>query len=198
MPRPVVPPLLAAGLLAAGAAAARPAAGQIVPPLPGGNAGPLRARNVVTVSPAHLLFGAFAADYEYAVRRDLTLGLAGSYTGANAFAGRPRGGSADRDVSAAVRYYLSESAPVGTSLGVTAGALVAERTRDAGAGPATRRVTAPTLGFTADFNQTFGRARRLVFGTGTGIRRRFVGTGAASEGVDDVQWTFRLNVGYAW
>ena len=24
------------------------------------------------------------------------------------------------------------------------------------------------------------------------------GTGAASEGVGDVQWTFRLNVGYAW
>ena len=194
---PQLRPALAAPPLAVAlvALATQAAAAQRAPRRPAREHPPV---GLVTVSPVHLLFGAFAADAELAVRRDVTLGLQASYAGANNFTGRPRRGATDREATAVARYYLGPSAPFGTALGLSGWALIAERTRTVNGVAERREVTVPTVGLSLDFNQQFGSAGRLVLGTGTGVRRRLVGERREAEGVSEQQWTFRLNLGYAF
>ena len=191
----------AAVLLALGSA--RPAAAQLFPGLPrrGEPADTVRWRRLAGLSPIHLLFGSYSGEYEQALRRDLSLGGGITYSGPNSILRSATSAGYDIDVSAKARYYLYGTAPSGASLGATAGFLHGERGRRSGApasAPERRARTVPTLGFTADYNQLVGPTRRVVLGTGYGIKRRYAGADDDYEGISQVQFTFRVLVGYAW
>jgi hypothetical protein len=192
---------VAAALLAL--ACARPAAAQFFPGVPrrGDPADTVRWRRLAGVSPIHLLFGSYAGDYEQALRRDLSLGGGITYSGPNSILRSATSAGYDVDVSAKARYYLYGTAPSGASIGATAGFLHGERGRRSEApasGPARRTRTVPTLGFTADYNQLVGPTRRVVIGTGSGIKRRYADADGDFEGISQIQFTFRVLVGYAW
>jgi hypothetical protein len=184
-------------------ASAHPAGAQLFPGAPrrGEPTDTVRWRRLAGVSPIHLLFGSYAGDYEHALRRDLSLGGGVTYSGPNSILRSATSAGYDVDVSAKVRYYLYGTAPAGASLGATAGFLHGERGRRSEApasGPAQRRRTVPTLGFTADYNQLVGPTRRVVLGTGYGVKRRYADADDEYERITQIQFTFRVLVGYAW
>lgn len=158
-------------------------------------------RHVAGVSPIHLLFGSIAGDYEQAVRRDLSVGAGATYSGPNSIFRSATSGGYDIDVSGKVRYYFNETAPAGASVGVVGGFVYGRRERldtSDPSLPAARTQFVPTLGFTADYNRFVGSARRVVLGTGYGIKRRFVRPAEEYAEFNDVQFTLRLLFGYAW
>lgn len=161
-------------------------------------------RRIAGFSPAHLLFGSLAGDYEQAWTRDVSLGVGATYSDANAILTSTTSGGYDLDVSAKVRYYLTGTAPVGTSVGLVAGFVQGRRERRGAADPtlpAAQAQFAPTLGFTFDVNRAVGSSRRVILGTGYGIKRRYVRAGGASAEYEEfahIQGTLRVLFGYAW
>jgi hypothetical protein len=151
----------------------------------------------------HLLFGSSAADYEQAVSRDVSLGVGATYSGPRSILTSTTSGGYDVDVSAKARYYLRGTAPEGASIGALVGFVHGRRDRRDEASatlPASRRETAPAVGFTADYNYFVGRTRRVVLGTGYGLKRRFVTTREAAEyeRFAEIQYTLRFLLGVAW
>lgn len=198
MRRPAAPLVfvLASVLLAAPAAAQFPFAD--VRPRFDDDDEPVRWRRLAGASPIHALLGSAAGDYEQAVRRDVSLGGGVTFSGPNTLLRGSTSAGYDLDVTAKARYYVGGHAPAGPSFGVVAGVLHGRRGRVDGADPGLpeyRAVTVPTLGITADYNQFVGPTRRLVFGTGYGVKRRY-----ASRGTGDYRGIsqFRFLVGYAW
>jgi hypothetical protein len=177
------------------------------PAAPPDTGAPSRFRRIAGVSPVHLLFGSAAGDYEQALTRDVSLGVGATYSGASSILTTTTSGGYDVDVSAKARYYLRGTAPEGPSVGATAGFVHGRRNRREGAfgGPAgvarSLRQTAPTLGFTADYNRVVGRTQRLVLGTGYGLKRRFAAARPAADDYEEfaqIQYTIRFLLGVAW
>ena len=222
LPRPLPPSavrrLAPFAILLVAHGAARPAAAQFWPrpgspaPRPGvprgaGNpadtVAPARWRHIAGVSPVHLLFGSSAGDYEQAVSRDVSLGVGATYSGPRSILTSTTSGGYDVDVSAKARYYLRGTAPEGASIGALVGFVHGRRDRRDEASSAlapSRRETAPAVGFTADYNYFVGSTRRVVLGTGYGLKRRFVTTRAADEyeRFAEIQYTLRFLLGVAW
>ncbi len=145
--------------------------------------------DLILVNPFGLVFNALSGEYEHVTTRRSSVGVGGTYFSQDDFT------YATLEVKA--RYYPSEHAPDGFSVGLTAGV-----TRQSDNNTTycfdvclKTRSNRPTVGFELDYNWVLGPTRRFVVGTGIGAKRFFGDNN--SGGIDGIP-TARVAIGVAF
>lgn len=144
--------------------------------------------NLIIVNPFGVLFNALNGEYERVVSRSSSVGVGATYFSQDDFTYATLGVKA--------RYYPSEHAPDGFSVGITGG--VTRQTSDNAYCfdvCLTSRLNRPTAGFELDYNWVLGPSRRFVVGAGIGAKRFF---GANDTGSIDGIPTGRIGIGIAF
>ena len=146
------------------------------------------------MQPLQAIAGIVAADYEHVVGRGFTLGVGASYWDAgimnlfylDTFDASYSSGEVK------LRYYPSEVAFHGVSVGLTVGGSYAsfrvldERFRASGV----------KIGSEADYNWLLGRSQRLALALGVGAKRIFYST--RGDRLADTYPTSRIAIGWAF
>ncbi|GJG85180.1 hypothetical protein tb265_03610 [Gemmatimonadetes bacterium T265] len=188
--RPRVAAVAACAALCAAAPHAARAQAQTVPVAP--PPAQLPYAQTLTASPLFIPLGTFSAEYETKLGvPGVTAAVAGTVNTTTQLYPRR-----DRWASARVMYYPGLVALQGFAFGVSLGAHRAERkykespsirAHDGGA----------TLGVLGTYNYLFGRDRRLLFGTGLGVKR-VLKTVAANSPLSQVYVEGRFGLGIAF
>ncbi len=158
-----------------------------VPARPDSAFTPVR-NDLLLVNPFGLVFSALAGEYEHVTSRRSSVGVGGTYFSQDDFT------YATLEVKA--RYYPSEHAPDGFSVGVTGG--VTRQSDNYGYCfdvCLSARSNRPTAGFELDYNWILGPTRRFVVGTGIGAKRFFGDN--TTGGIDGIP-TARVAIGVAF
>jgi hypothetical protein len=144
-------------------------------------------RNLVVINPFGVVFSFLSGEYEHALSRSATVGLAGTYNAPSDFT------YVTSEVK--MRYYPSEHAPDGFSVALSAGMTHVSGDIlcfDVCDNSPTNR---PTAGFELDYNWLLGPSRRFAVGAGLGAKRLF---GSKTSGSDDALPTARVVLGMAF
>ena len=184
----------AAALIAACAAAALGAATPLA-----AQAARASRPNLFSTNPIALLFGWAGGEYEREIGAGTTLALGASYF---EFYGDDGAGEEDDYFSAdlKLRYYPSERAFSGLSLGASAGVMhVTDVIELDPLDQRTESATGPTIGVSLDYGWLLGRRDAVHIGLGVGARRVFYDDDE-DAGVDalDVMPHVRFSVGVAF
>lgn len=139
------------------------------------------------VNPFGLLFNAVNGEYERVVSRSGSVGLGATYYSQDDFT--------YTTLEAKARYYPSEHAPDGFSVGIPCGVTRQSDKAYCFDVCVTNGLNRPTVGFELDYNWLLGPPRRFVMGAGIGAKRFFGGND--SGGVDGIP-TARVAIGVAF
>jgi hypothetical protein len=156
-------------------------------PLHAQSPAPAAKRHVRSIQPVPALLAIFAGEYERVLSPTLTVGAGGTAWSMDGFE------YASAEVKA--RYYPSERAPAGFSIGGSVG--VTRATEDRFARDDATDV-GPSLGVLLNHRWLLGRERGFYVGLGLGAKRVYVDGETFTGGLMQRYPTYRLAVGYAF
>ena len=187
--------------LAAIAAIAVPAAlsAQSVPS-PTGVALPAAKKQVLSVQPITAMFTVYSAEFERALSQSVTLGVGGTFLGAD---DEEEGGDASLSYTSTdvkLRYYPGASPFQGFSFGVQGGyTRVAGRLTDDASGESVKgSVGGPSFGVALDYNWLLSASRTFYVGLGVGAKAAFIDDDKLDGDVTARYPTARVSIGYAF